>query len=84
MMCEERQKLEYERVIDGGVCRLSQSARTALDYACHSIAKDNRLRNGKTALYWHLVGIVASHIEDTDAATNLSGNAPKDRDGNDD
>lgn len=64
MTDEERQKIEYERVIDGGICCLSQSVRTALDYACHTIAKDHQLRNGKTALYWHLVGIVASHIED--------------------
>jgi hypothetical protein len=66
----ECQNVEYERVVDGGVCRLSQSVRTALDYVCHTIAKDHQLRNGKTALYWHLVGIVAAHIKDSDAAAN--------------
>jgi hypothetical protein len=51
-------------VVDGGLHVLSPSTRTAIEYLCHVMAKDHSLRNGKTALFWHLVGEVALHIED--------------------
>lgn len=41
---------------------LSRSSQLALEYVCKVVSEDHQLNNGQTALYWHLVSVVAGHI----------------------
>ena len=45
-----------------GPCPLPQSVRTAIEYVAHTAANDCKLKNGQTALFWHLIHVVTSHV----------------------
>lgn len=40
----------------------AHSIRTAIGYLADTCAKSGKLRNGETALYWHLVAVVGGHF----------------------
>lgn len=44
-----------------GPLPLSRSVKTALEYVAFLVDRENGVKNGKTALYWHLVGVCSSH-----------------------
>ena len=43
------------------------AVRPAVEYVAHTAAKHCNLRNGQTALFWHLLGVVSQHIRSTEA-----------------
>jgi len=45
----------------------SRSLVTALQYVTSVAEQDHGLRNGTTALYWHLLSVTAKHIGDSAA-----------------
>jgi hypothetical protein len=59
-----RQKVPNTDVlVDGGLSQLSRSSRIALEYAADTIARDHKTINGKTCLFWFLVGEVSKQID---------------------
>lgn len=55
-------ELEYDRPIPGDMP--SDSVQTAASYLAERVQQDHGTKNGKTALYWHLIAIISSHAGD--------------------
>jgi hypothetical protein len=62
-----------DTICDGGLNHLSRSARIALEYAADIIAQDHQTLNGKTCLFWALVGTATQHTKRVPPATVLPG-----------
>lgn len=43
------------------------TVRTAIEYVAHTAAKHCKLRNGQTALFWHLLSVVSQHVRSPEA-----------------
>lgn len=41
---------------------MSASLHTAIEYVTYTAVRDHKLRNGQTALFWHLVAVVNQHL----------------------
>jgi len=46
----------------GDLPRMPDSVRTAVEYVAHCAANHCELRNGQTALFWHLMCVVEKHL----------------------
>lgn len=44
--------------------KLNEVSSKALENLIEIIAKEHKLKNGQTALYWHLASIISEHIDE--------------------
>lgn len=61
-MTDSTTQQQGETRAPGDFGSLSESTRTALDYAAFTAERDHPLGAGRTALYWHLASVVAKHV----------------------
>ncbi len=47
-----------------GPVPLSRSVKIAAEYLASCVQADHGTRNGKTALYWHLIGVALQHAKE--------------------
>ena len=52
------------QIPDDCACAVASKLNKSLGFACDRADQEFKLKNGSTALFWHLVAVVASHVEE--------------------
>ena len=61
-----------EPILGRKTTRVASDLNNSLGFVCEEAERLYSLKNGKTALFWHLVGIVQSHVDFGDESKRKS------------
>jgi len=54
---------EIAQISTGDTGRMGRDIRNAIEYVAYAAAINHDLKNGQTALFWHLVAVVNQHLK---------------------